>query len=361
MGPFVAKAMKGFVPRKENVMAEAKKKEVEKKKVAPKKVSKVIAKPAKAAKAVKKAPEKAKVSQPTEKPDTAPAEVVVIEEKTTTATTAKAGKRSEKALKEEEAKQAKEERKAQANSTPSESTKPAQKPARPKHERKGKNYQKVYALIDHTKQYALKEAIELAISTSPVKFDAAVELHVNLGVDPKHADQNVRGNLVLPNGTGKTLRVAVLADVDEAAKAKKAGADIAGSDDLLAELEKGVISFDTLISTPMMMAKLGKYARLLGPKGLMPNPKSGTVTKDVVKAVQEAKAGKLEFRVDSTGIVHLACGKVSFGSDKLEQNAKAVLTSIKSAKPASLKSVYIKAIHITTSMGPSIALNPSEA
>src|SRR6185369_380380 len=166
--------------------------------------------------------------------------------------------------------------------------------------------------IEKDKQYSVKEALELAIKTSPVKFDATVELHVNLGVDPRQADQNVRDNVVLPAGTGKTIRIAVLAEADDAAAAKKAGADIAGMEDLLKDIEKGIINFDTLIATPALMAKLGKYARVLGPKGLMPNPKSGTVTPDVVKAVEQAKAGRVEYRVDSTGIVHVAFGKVSF-------------------------------------------------
>lgn len=292
-------------------------------------------------------------------------EPVVVEETHTTKTTAKAGKRSAKSLKEDEEKQAKEQRKAAANDTESSSeVKPIAKPkvrtAEDRLKARGKNYRKVYEQIDKTKEYALQEAVDLATKTSPVKFDATAELHINLSVDPRHADQNVRGNLVLPAGTGKTIRVAVFADADDVAKAKKAGADIAGSDDITAALDKGSVAFDTLIATPAMMGKLGKYARLLGPKGLMPNPKSGTVTTDVAKAVQEAKAGRVEYRVDSTGIVHLGFGKVSFGTDKLLQNAKAVLTSIKGAKPASVKGSYIKAIYITTSMGPSIRVAVSE-
>lgn len=200
----------------------------------------------------------------------------------------------------------------------------------------------------------MTEAVELAVKTSPTKFDATAEMHLNLGVDPKQADQNVRGSLSLPAGTGKTLRIAVLAEGDEAAAAKKAGADSVGSDDLLAQLEKEEINFDILIATPNMMPRLGKYARLLGPRGLMPNPKSGTVTTDTAKAVSEAKAGRVEYRVDPAGIVHLGIGKVSFGAEKLQQNADAVLASIRANKPASVKGTYIKSVHISTTMGPSI-------
>ncbi len=275
---------------------------------------------------------------------------------------AKAGKRSAKALKEAEAEQAKEERKAEkAEADADDKPKQHSNPTRTRLERQGKKFQEVAKLVNKDQQYTLSEALELATKTSPVKFDASVELHINLGVDPRHADQNIRDNLVLPAGTGKSVRVAVLADVDDAAKAKEAGADIAGLDDLLKDLEKGVINFDILIATPTQMPKLGKMARVLGPRGLMPNPKSGTVTTDVTKAVTEAKAGRVEYRVDSTGIVHLAVGKVSFGTAKLEENTRAVLASIKSNKPASVKSNYIKAIHIATAMGPSITVAPSEA
>jgi large subunit ribosomal protein L1 len=179
-------------------------------------------------------------------------------------------------------------------------------------------------------------------------------MHIRLNVDPRHADQNIRGNLVLPAGTGKTVKIAVFAEADDAAKAKKAGADIAGIEEVTAALDKGNIDFDVLIAVPTLMAKLGKYARLLGPRGLMPNPKSGTVTPNVAKAVEEAKAGRVEFRVDSTGIVHLGIGKVSFGDKKLEDNANAVMASIRSAKPASVKGNYVKSMYIATTMGPSI-------
>ncbi|MEI7683073.1 MAG: 50S ribosomal protein L1 [Candidatus Saccharibacteria bacterium] len=235
-----------------------------------------------------------------------------------------------------------------------------QNPARTQLERKSKKYRELNKLIVADKHYSLKEGLDMAIKTSPVKFDATVELHVRLGVDPRHADQNVRDIVVLPAGTGKTVRVAVFADSDAATTAKKAGAEIAGEEDVTKQLDKGVFDFDVLIAQPMLMAKLGKYARVLGPKGLMPNPKSGTVTNEVAKAVIEAKAGRVEFRVDSTGIVHLGIGKVSFGKDKLLQNAQAVLDSIKAAKPASLKGTYVHTLFVTTSMGPSITIATTE-
>lgn len=296
----------------------------------------------------------------TEKRSTEP---VATPEQRTTETTAKAGKRSPKALQEAADREAKEARKAETQASqeqPKAAPKQRQRTAEDRLKARGKNFRKVYELIDKTKEYTLKEAMGLATKTSPVKFDASVEMHFNLSVDPRQADQNIRGNLVLPAGTGKQVRVAVFADTDDANKAKKAGADIAGADELLADLDKGIMSFDTLIATPTMMGKLGKYARLLGPKGLMPNPKSGTVTANVTKAVEEAKAGRVEYRVDSTGIVHVAVGKVSFGADKLVQNGQAVMTSIKSAKPASVKGSYIQTIHVATSMGPSIRVSSSE-
>jgi large subunit ribosomal protein L1 len=271
--------------------------------------------------------------------------------------TAKAGKRSEKALKEAEEKQAKEERKAAKEESETEAEgKPKQhaNPTRSRVERQGKKFREAAAKVEKDKVYSLAEALKLATETSPVKFDASVELHVNLNVDPRHADQNIRDNLVLPAGTGKTVRVAVMDD------AKVEGADISGVETILKDLEKGVINFDIIISTPAQMPKLGKYARVLGPRGLMPNPKSGTVTTDVAKAVAEAKAGRVEYRVDGTGIVHVAAGKVSFGTQKLEENVRALLTSIKGNKPASVKGTYVKAIHLATTMGPSITVDISE-
>jgi large subunit ribosomal protein L1 len=272
---------------------------------------------------------------------------------------AKAGKRSAKAIAETEEKQAKEERKA-SDEVASEKPHQAATPTRPRLERQGKKFQKSASLVEKNKSYTLTEAVDLATKTSLTKFDATVELHINLGVDPRHADQNVRDNLVLPQGTGKVVRVAVLADVDDAATAKKVGADIAGIDEVLKDLDKGLINFDILIAVPAQMAKLGKYARTLGPRGLMPNPKSGTVTTDIATAVSQAKAGRVEYRVDSTGIVHLGIGKVSFGATKLMENANAVIASIKSNKPASVKGNYIKAVHMATTMGPSITIATSD-
>jgi large subunit ribosomal protein L1 len=297
----------------------------------------------------------------TETPEVEAAETPEVEETTVETTeevkTAKAGKRSEKSLKEAEEKQAKEDRKAaKVESDAEEAEKPKQhaNPTRSRLERQGKNFRKAAEQIEKDKSYSLAAGLELATKTSPVKFDASVELHVNLNVDPRHADQNLRDNLVLPAGTGKTIRVAVMDD------AKVEGADISGVETILKALEKGEINFDILISTPAQMPKLGKYARVLGPRGLMPNPKSGTVTNDVAKAVNEAKAGRVEYRVDSTGIVHVAVGKVSFGAKKLEDNARAVLTSLKGNKPNSVKGTYVKAIHLATTMGPSITIDNSE-
>jgi len=275
--------------------------------------------------------------------------------------TTKAGKRSAKGIKEAEEKQAKLERQQSDSDEDSESKPKAPvKPARSRLERRSKNYREVAKLIDAEKSYTLKEAIALLPKLSKTKFDATTELHVRLNVDPRQADQNIRDTVVLPAGTGKTVRVAVFADTEDAATAKKAGADIAGSDDLLQQLDKGTIDFDVLISSPQMMSKLGKYARVLGPKGLMPNPKSGTVTNDVKKAVQEAKAGRVEYRVDSNGIVHVGFGKVSFATDKLTENATALLQSIKSNKPSSIKGSYFVNVYVTVSMGPSVKIDLSD-
>ena len=202
----------------------------------------------------------------------------------------------------------------------------------------------------------MKDAIELAIKTTPVKFDATLEIHARLGVDPRQADQNIRTTLVLPHGNGKTVRVAVFAPLDVCKEAIAAGADIAEDEEFIKRLEKGTIDFDVLISTPQYMPKLGKFARMLGPKGLMPNPKAGTVTTDVTKAVKDSKAGKVEYRVDKQSIVHIGVGKISFGADKLIENANAFFDSLKAQKPSSLKGSYVKSVFITTTMGPSIAV-----
>ncbi len=268
---------------------------------------------------------------------------------------AKAGKRSSKALKEEAEKQAKEERKSNDEAEAALKPKKTVKPARPRLERRAKGYRKSAEKIAKDKQFSLNEAVKLAKTTSHVKFDATVELHVKLGVDPKLADQNIRDTVALPAGTGKTIKIAVF--TDDTAAAKKAGADVAGKEEIVAALDKGVTDFDILISTPNLMSQLSKYARTLGPRGLMPNPKSGTVTTDVTKAVAEAKAGRVEYRVDSTGIVHLGVGKVSFSEQQLIDNIQAVLDNIKSNKPSSLKGAYIENIYLATSMGPSLAVD----
>lgn len=295
---------------------------------------------------------------------------VVVEEATADETTAeevklaKAGKRSEKALKEVEEKVAKEERKEHGDTTPQSQNpldsgevhaKKGPRPAtRPLIERRGKNYRKLAELVEKNTVYSLADALELATKTNPSKFDASVEVHVRLGVDPRQADQNVRATVSLPNGTGKTIRVAVFAPETDHATAKKAGADIVGDETFLAQLDKEEINFDILVATPAYMPRLGKYARLLGPRGLMPNPKSGSVATDVAKATVEAKAGKVEYRVDKQAIVHLSIGKVSFGATKLAENAKAFFDSLQSQKPASLKIQYVKSTSISTSQGPGI-------
>ncbi len=279
----------------------------------------------------------------------------------TSAALAKAGKRSAKAQAEAEAREAKEARKVLSDEEKAEAAarpKQTAKPTRPRVERQGKKFREAAKLVDRTKTYSLKEAVDLVKKTSPVKFDASVEVHINLNVDPRHADQNIRDNLVLPAGTGKTVSVAVFDD--EIKNDGSQGADITGVETITKLLDKGELNFDILIATPAQMPKLGKYARLLGPRGLMPNPKSGTVTTDIAKAVREAKAGRVEYRVDSTGIVHLPVGKVSFSAADLLQNVQAVLASVKGNKPASVKASYVKAIHLSTSMGPSISIAISE-
>ena len=266
---------------------------------------------------------------------------------------AKAGKKSKKHVEEVKAEAERQARKAEAAAAPEKVSGP--KPVtRSRLERRGKNYREAYAKVENGKAYSLKEAVELAIATSPVKFDATLEMHFRLGVDPRQADQNIRSTVTLPAGTGKDIRVAVFAPLDVCKAAKAAGADIAEDEEFTKRLEKEQLDFDVLISTPQYMPKLGKFARLLGPKGLMPNPKAGTVTTDIEKAVKEAKAGKSEYRVDKQAIVHVGLGKVSFGADKLMENINAFTESLKSQKPASIKGQYVKSVYMTTSMGPSI-------
>lgn len=274
---------------------------------------------------------------------------------------AKAGKRSVKGLKEAEEKVAKEIRK-KLTSDDDKTHNPAKiiKKIKSRLERRGKKYRKLAEQIEKGKIYNLLPAIELVTKTSPTTFDATVELHIRLNVDPKHADQNVRDSISLPAGTGKNIRIAVFADIEVVAAAKQAGADIAGLEEITSMIDKNKLDFDILISSPNLMPQLGKYAKILGPRGLMPNPKSGTVTTDIAKAVREAKAGRVEYRADNAGIVHVGIGKVSFGSQKLHQNAEALLNNIKSNRPASVKSTFIKSIYITTSMGPSISVSTTE-
>jgi large subunit ribosomal protein L1 len=271
----------------------------------------------------------------------------------------KAGKRSKKAVEEAEAEAERQERKGEATETPVEAKKGPKPITRPLVERRGKKYQEAAKLVDNSKFYTLAEAIELAVKTSPSKFDATVEIHARLGVDPRQADQNIRTTVNLPNGNGKTVRVAVFAPEADAKVAKDAGADIAGDEELLAQLGKGAIDFDVLIATPAYMPKLGKFARILGPKGLMPNPKAGTVTADIKGAVTAAKAGKVEYRVDKQAIVHIGIGKVSFGANKLLVNASAFFDSLKAQKPASIKGAYVKSLTVSTSQGPAIKLENS--
>ena len=273
---------------------------------------------------------------------------------------AKAGKRSEKSLKEADEKAEKEARKVAGDTTPQSdeaiaNTKRGPKPVtRPRIERRGKNYRKLAEKVEGGKLYPLAEALAVAAETNPAKFDASVEVHVRLGVDPRQADQNIRATVSLPHGTGKTIRVAVFAPEADHAAAKKAGADIVGDEEFLKQLEANKLDFDVLITSPQYMPKLGKYARLLGPRGLMPNPKAGTVAADVTKATTEAKTGKVEYRVDKQAIIHLSIGKVSFGAEKLLDNARVFFDSLQSQKPASLKGVYVKSINISTTMGPGI-------
>lgn len=274
---------------------------------------------------------------------------------------AKAGKRSAKSLAEAEERAEKEARKDAHDTTPqgdveSHIKKGATPITRPKAERHGKKYKDAAKKVEAGKLYTLHEAVQLASETSPAKFDATVEIHTVLGVDPRQADQNIRTTVTLPHGTGKNVRVAAFVPVDEVEAAKKAGADIAGEEDLVKQLDKEQINFDVLVATPALMPKLGKYARLLGPRGLMPNPKSGTVAADVTKAVKDAKGGKVEYRVDKQAIVHLGIGKVSFGGDKLHDNAKAFLDSLQSVKPSSLKGSYIQSMYVSTTMGPGIRI-----
>ena len=221
-----------------------------------------------------------------------------------------------------------------------------------------KRYAESVKLIDKTKEYEVKEALEIIEKMPKPKFDETVELHVKLGVDSKHADQQVRGTVVLPNGTGKTQKVLVFAKGPKAEEAQKAGADFVGAEELIPKIQNdNWFDYDVVVATPDMMGVVGRLGKVLGPKGLMPNPKSGTVTMEVTKAISEIKSGKVEYRLDKTNIIHLGFGKVSFGSDKLLENYETIINAIIKAKPAAAKGQYIKSVAIATTMGPGIYIN----
>jgi len=225
----------------------------------------------------------------------------------------------------------------------------------------GKKYIESAKLIDKSALYNPMEALELTLKTAKANFDETIELHVRLGVDPRHADQQVRGAVVLPNGTGKTVRVLVFAKVDKAAEAQAAGADFVGADELVQKIQsENWFDYDVVVATPDMMGVVGRIGRVLGPKGLMPNPKSGTVTFDVTKAIEEIKAGKVEYRVDKTSIVHCPIGKKSFGTEKLKQNFAALMDALIKAKPAAAKGQYLKSVSVSSTMGPSAKINPTK-
>ena len=226
----------------------------------------------------------------------------------------------------------------------------------PKH---GKNYNNNAAKVDSAKLYTPKEAMALVKELASAKFDETVEVSIRLGVDTRKADQNVRGSISLPHGTGKTVRVAVFAEGEKAREAEEAGADIVGSDELVAQIQKGEINFDAAIATPNMMAKVGRIGKILGPRGLMPNPKLGTVTMDVAKMVSELKAGRVEYRADRYGICHVPMGKASFDVEKLVENYAALYTEILRVKPSSAKGKYVKSVAVSSTMGPGVKIDSS--
>jgi large subunit ribosomal protein L1 len=227
--------------------------------------------------------------------------------------------------------------------------------------KRGKKYQEKAKLVDRTAFYDTLDAVDLVQKTSSAKFDETVEAHIRLGVDSRHADQQVRGAVVLPHGTGKTVRVLVFAKGDKAAEALAAGAEYVGAEDLMAKIQtENWFEFDSVIATPDMMGVVGRLGRVLGPKGLMPNPKAGTVTPDVAKAVQEVKAGKIEYRLDKTNIIHVPVGKVSFGTEKLADNFRTLMSAVIKAKPAAAKGTYLKSVVIACTMGPAVKVNAAK-
>lgn len=226
---------------------------------------------------------------------------------------------------------------------------------------RGKRYQEAVKLIEASKAYEPQEALEIIEKMPKAKFDESVELHVKLGVDSKHAEQQVRGVVVLPHGTGKTLKVLVFAKGDKLAEAQAAGADFVGGEELIPKIEKeNWFDYDVIVATPDMMGVVGRLGKVLGPKGLMPNPKSGTVTMDVTKAVKDIKSGKIEYRLDKTNIIHCPIGKVSFGAQKLSENLDVLMNAIIKAKPAAAKGQYLKSVALTTTMGPGIKINSAK-
>lgn len=223
-----------------------------------------------------------------------------------------------------------------------------------------KRYEEAKKLVETGKAYEAKEALELIEKMPKAKFDESVEMHIKLGVDSRQADQQVRGVIVLPNGTGKNVKVLVIANDAKAKEAEAAGADFVGGEEMVQKIQtENWFDYDVVVATPDMMAKLGRVAKLLGPKGLMPNPKAGTVTMDVTKAVKDIKAGKVEYRLDKTNIIHCPIGKVSFGTEKLQENFNALLGAVLKAKPAAAKGTYVKSLAISTTMGPGVKINPS--
>lgn len=227
--------------------------------------------------------------------------------------------------------------------------------------KRGKKYQESRKLIEAGKEYGLDEASDLVKKTTKTKFDASVDIDVRLGVDPRHADQMVRGTVSLPHGTGKSVRVLALVNPAKQDEAKEAGADFVGLDEYIQKIEEGWTEIDVIIATPDVMGKLGKLGRVLGPRGLMPNPKSGTVTMNVADAVKEVKAGKIDFRVDKYGILHSSIGKASFNADQIKDNAEAFIKTVVRLRPASAKGIYVKSISLSSTMGPSIPINRSVA